>query len=51
MKNKHPKREVALKMQTKEERKIKGIYGSPFMSRAWDLRSESIKKRLGKKKD
>lgn len=49
--NKHPKRILALKMQTPDERKIKGMYGSPYMSRAWELRRELKKKKLGKKKD
>ena len=49
MKNKHPKRIMALKMQTKVERKTKGMAGSPFDSQAWRERSEIIRKRITKK--
>ena len=48
MKNKNPKRRMALKMQTKDERGIIGIHGSPFMSRAWELRSQVLKDKVKK---
>lgn len=49
MKNKRPKRKMALRMQTKVERKIKGVFGSPFYSQAWNNRSAAIKARILKK--
>lgn len=45
---KNPKREMALAMQTKEERKMKGVYGSPFYSTAWEARTQAIKDRVKK---
>lgn len=43
---KNIKRIKALKMQTREERKIKGQFGSPYLSKAWESRTEAIKARI-----
>ena len=45
---KNPKRKIALKMQTREERLIKGMFGSPYLSKAWEARSSVIKERVSK---
>lgn len=46
MKNKHPKREMASKMLTKQERKF-GV--TPFDSFAWMDRSRIIRERVKQK--
>lgn len=46
--NRNPKREMALKMQTKEERLIKGMFGSPYLSKAYEARRQAIKDRVKK---
>ena len=45
---KNPKRKMALRMQTRDERLIKGMYGSPYLSKAWEARSSAIKERVSK---
>lgn len=45
---KNPTRKIALKMQTKDERLIKGMYGSPFLSKAWEDRKVAIQNRIKK---
>lgn len=49
MKNKHPKRKKALKMQNNTEKKTKGDYGSPFDSHAWNMKKEAIQDRVKRK--
>ena len=42
-KNKHPKRKLAMKMLTRQER-LDGV--SPFNSVQWNFRNKNIKKRI-----
>lgn len=47
MKNRHPKRKMALKMMLKEEKRD-GV--SPFNGVQWNSKSKAIKERIKKKK-
>ena len=47
--NKHPKRKIAAKKQTQQERASHGIMGSVFNSLWWLKRLAAIRKKLAKK--
>ena len=48
MKNKNKVRKLALSMQTKTERLLKGEVGSPFLSVSWGKRTKAIQDRVKK---